>query len=43
MIRILFIELNSIGNEDIYETANAMTYYRDRVEIVKFPFDINTA
>ncbi|WP_051211757.1 CgeB family protein [Butyrivibrio fibrisolvens] len=42
MIRILFIELNSIGNEDIYETANAMTYYRDRVEIVKFPFDINT-
>lgn len=42
MIRILFMELNSIGNEDIYETATAMKGYNDEIEIVKFPFDKNT-
>ncbi len=42
MIRILFMELNSIGNEDIYEAVKAMNDKRDRIELLKFPFDIKT-
>ena len=42
MIRILFMELNSIGNEDVYETVRAMNGYSDEIEIVTLPFDKNT-